>query len=214
MRDLVHLGLADPRYPAALQTHLGHSAPAAIAALGDLHILQRKSLALFCSVKCPGNLIVQTYDLAQKLRAAGVTVIGGFHSPMERECLRILLRSPHPVIICPARSLPKRLAPEFRKPLEEGRLLLLSSFADAVCRADEETAHRRNRLVAALADRIFAAYAAPNSKTELFCREIIAWGKPLYTLAGEANANLLALGAMPIARFLDSVSAVRYGLRP
>ena len=214
MRDLVHLGLADPLYPAALQTHLGHSAPAAIAALGDLHILQRKSLALFCSVKCPGNLIVQTYDLAQKLRAAGVTVIGGFHSPMERECLRILLRSPHPVIICPARSLPKRLAPEFRKPLEEGRLLLLSSFADAVCRADEETAHRRNRLVAALADRIFAAYAAPNSKTELFCREIIAWGKPLYTLAGEANANLLALGAMPIARFLDSVSAVRYGLRP
>ena len=203
MRDLVHLGLADPLYPAALQTHLGHSAPAAIAALGDLHILQRKSLALFCSVKCPGNLIVQTYDLAQKLRAAGVTVIGGFHSPMERECLRILLRSPHPVIICPARSLPKRLAPEFRKPLEEGRLLLLSSFADAVCRADEETAHRRNRLVAALADRIFAAYAAPNSKTELFCREIIAWGKPLYTLAGEANANLLALGAMPIARFLD-----------
>ena len=114
MRDLVHLGLADPLYPAALQTHLGHSAPAAIAALGDLHILQRKSLALFCSVKCPGNLIVQTYDLAQKLRAAGVTVIGGFHSPMERECLRILLRSPHPVIICPARSLPKRLAPEFR----------------------------------------------------------------------------------------------------
>ena len=214
MRYLVHLGLADPLYPAALQTHLGHSAPAAIAALGDLHILQRKSLALFCSVKCPGNLIVQTYDLAQKLRAAGVTVIGGFHSPMERECLRILLRSPHPVIICPARSLPKRLAPEFRKPLEEGRLLLLSSFADAVCRADEETAHRRNRLVAALADRIFAAYAAPNSKTELFCREIIAWGKPLYTLAGEANANLLALGAMPIARFLDSVSAVRYGLRP
>ena len=176
--------------------------------------MQRKSLALFCSVKCPGNLIVQTYDLAQKLRAAGVTVIGGFHSPMERECLRILLRSPHPVIICPARSLPKRLAPEFCKPLEEGRLLLLSSFADAVCRADEETAHRRNRLVAALADRIFAAYAAPNSKTELFCREIIAWGKPLYTLAGEANANLLALGAMPIARFLDSVSAVRYGLRP
>ncbi len=203
MRYLVHLGLDDPRYPAALQTHLGHSAPAAIAALGDLHILQRKSLALFCSVKCPGNLIVQTYDLAQKLRAAGVTVIGGFHSPMERECLRILLRSPHPVIICPARSLPKRLAPEFRKPLEEGRLLLLSSFADAVCRADEETALQRNCLVAALADRIFAAYAAPNSKTELFCREIIAWGKPLYTLAGEANANLLALGAMPIARFLD-----------
>src|SRR5205809_5885525 len=151
MRDLVHLGLADPRYPAALQTHLGHSAPAAIEALGDLHILQRKSLALFCSVKCPGNLIVQTYDLAQKLRAAGVTVIGGFHSPMERECLRILLRSPHPVIACPARGLPKRVPPEFRKALAQGRLLLLSSFADTVRRADAEAAQQRNRFVAALA---------------------------------------------------------------
>ena len=198
MRDLVHLGLADPRYPAALQTHLGHSAPAAIEALGDLHILQRKSLALFCSVKCPGNLIVQTYDLAQKLRREGVTVIGGFHSPMERQCLAILLRSPHPVIVCPARSLPKRVPPEFRQPLEEGRLLLLSPFAVAVNRADEETARHRNRVVAALADQIFAAYAAPNSNTEFFCREILAWRKPLYTLAGDANKNLLALGAKPI----------------
>ena len=198
MRDLVHLGLADPRYPAALQTHLGHSAPAAIEALGDLHILQRKSLALFCSVKCPGNLIVQTYDLAQKLRAAGVTVIGGFHSPMERQCLAILLRSPHPVIVCPARSLPRRVPPEFRQPLAEGRLLLLSPFAVAVNRADEETARHRNRVVAALADQIFAAYAAPNSNTEFFCREILSWRKPLYTLAGDANENLLALGAKPV----------------
>ena len=77
-------------------------------------------------------------------------------------------------------------------------MLLLSPFADAVNRADEETARQRNRFVAALADQIFAAYAAPNSNTEIFCREIIAWGKPLYTLADDANENLLALGAKPI----------------
>ena len=117
---------------------------------------------------------------------------------MERQCLAILLRSPHPVIVCPARSLPRRVPPEFRQPLEEGRLLLLSPFAVAVNRADEETARHRNRVVAALADQIFAAYAAPNSKTEFFCREIIAWSKSLYTFAGVANENLLALGARPI----------------
>jgi hypothetical protein len=32
----------------------------------------------------------------------------------------------------------------------------------------------------------------------LFCAEIIAWRKPLYSFAGEANANLLALGARVI----------------
>ena len=189
---------SDLRYPVALTTHLGDRAPELVSVIGNLEILQRKTLALFCSVRCPGNLIVQTYDLAHKLRRAGVTVIGGFHSPMERQCLAILLRSPHPVIVCPARSLRKRVPPEFRQPLEEGRLLLLSPFAVAVNRADEETARHRNRVVAALADQIFAAYAAPNSNTEFFCREILAWRKPLYTLAGDANENLLALGAKPI----------------
>ena len=193
-----HLRRSDVRYPVALKTHLGDRAPEIVSALGNLEILQRKTLALFCSVRCPGNLIVQTYDLAHKLRRAGVTVIGGFHSPMERQCLAILLRSPHPVIVCPARSLPRRVPTEFRQPLEERRLLLLSPFDDAVNRADEETARQRNHFVAALADQIFAAYAAPNSGTECFCREIIAWRKPLYTFAGDANENLLALGAKPI----------------
>ena len=194
----VRLNQLDPRYPPALTTHLGRAAPGCVSGLGDPEILKRKALALFCSVKCPGHLIVQTYDLAQKLRNAGVTVIGGFHSPMERQCLAILLRSPHPVIACPARGLPKRLPPEFRKPLADGRLLLLSPFADALRRADDETAQQRNRFVAALADRIFVAFAAPRGKTEFFCREIVAWQKPLYTFAGNANENLLALGAKPI----------------
>lgn len=39
------------------------------------------------------------------LRDAGVTVIGEFHSPMEKECLNILLRGSQPIIVCPARSL-------------------------------------------------------------------------------------------------------------
>jgi len=193
-----HLRQSDLRYPAALRTCLGDRAPERVSALGNLEVLQRKTLALFCSVRCPGNLIVQTYDLAHKLRRAGATVIGGFHSPMERQCLAILLRSPHPVIVCPARSLPKRLPAEFRQPLEERRLLLLSPFDETINRADEETARQRNHFVAALADRIFAAYAAPNSHTEWFCHEILAWRKPLLTFAGRANENLLALGAKPI----------------
>jgi predicted Rossmann fold nucleotide-binding protein DprA/Smf involved in DNA uptake len=155
-------------------------------------------------------LIVQTYDLAHKLRRAGVTVIGGFHTPMERHCLTILLRSPHPVVVCPARSLPRRVASEYRQPLEERRLLLLSPFAEGVNRSDEESARHRNRFVAALAAHIFAAYAAPNSHTEQFCREIVAWGKPLYTLAGESNQNLVSLGAKPVN--LNDLSGLEPGV--
>jgi predicted Rossmann fold nucleotide-binding protein DprA/Smf involved in DNA uptake len=197
MPQPVFIPSTDVKYPGSLRDYLGQHAATQVSALGNLDILQTKSVALFCSVKCPGDLILQTYDLAQKWRDQGVTVISGFHSPMERECLNILLRSPHAVIICPARNLPRRLEPEFKRPLDEGRLLLLSAFPDSITRPTIETAHQRNRVVAALAERIFVAYAQPNSKTELFCREVIAWGKPLHTHAAPANQNLIALGATP-----------------
>src|SRR5438876_875609 len=141
----------DERYPANLGRYLGSAAPDAIFASGRVGILMNQPLALFCSVKCPGNQILQTYDLAQKWRKAGLIVISGFHSPMERECLRILLRSPHPVILCPARGLPKRIPPEWKQPLQDGRLLVLSPFPERIDRASVETAAQRNRFIAALA---------------------------------------------------------------
>ncbi len=189
----------DPGFPSVLSSILGENAPPRLAALGNLNILNQKSLALFCSVKCPGNLILQTYDLAQSLRQSGVTVIGGFHSPMEQECLTILLRGSQPIIVCPARSLQgMRIPADYRQPLETGRLLLLSPFGGKDRRATEETARFRNRFVAALANAIFVAHAEPKSKTEQFCGEVLEWGKPLYTLAGDANTNLLSMGAKPL----------------
>jgi hypothetical protein len=102
--EIVRLAQDNLRYPPALKTHLGADAPARIAALGNLDILQRRTLALFSSIRCPGNLILQTYDLAQNLRQQGITVIGGFHSPMERETLTILLRGAQGVVLCHARE--------------------------------------------------------------------------------------------------------------
>jgi predicted Rossmann fold nucleotide-binding protein DprA/Smf involved in DNA uptake len=167
--------------------------------LGNLDILRQKKLALFCSVKCPGNLILQTYDFARILRDEGVTIIGGFHSPMEKECLTLLLRGMQPIIICPARSIERmRIPGEWKAPLAEGRLLLLSPFAEKMRRATVDLARKRNELVAALADEVFVAHAAPGSKTEYFCHDVLAWGKPLLTLESDENAGLIARGAKPI----------------
>jgi hypothetical protein len=73
-------------------------------------VAHRPYLALLCSVRCPGDLILAAYNLVVALRAAGVTVIGGFHAPMERECLR-LLRGRQPVIVCPARGVERMRVP-------------------------------------------------------------------------------------------------------
>jgi hypothetical protein len=128
-----------------------------------------------------------------------VTVIGGFHSPKEREFLAALLRGPQSVIVSPARALGNaRIPTEWKKPLEDGRLLLLSPFEDKLRRATAALAQERNRFVAALADEVFIAYAAAGGKTEVFAREIIRWGKSVYTLDDPANAALISLGAKPI----------------
>ena len=58
--------------------------------IGNDQILQRQLIAFFCSVRCPGNLIIKTYDLAQTWRVEEQPIIGGFHSPVEKEVLKIL----------------------------------------------------------------------------------------------------------------------------
>lgn len=168
--------------------------------LGNINNLKQKKLAIFCSVKCPGHLILKAHDLSQSLRQAGVTVIGGFHSPMEQECLRILLRGTQPIIICPARSLGgMRISIEHKKAIEKGRLLFLSPFKEGQRRNTVETAMERNRFVAAFADAVFVAHASPNSKIEKFCHEVVKFGKPLYTFESEANKFLINIGAKPLS---------------
>ena len=194
--EIIQVYNESPDYPVALQHFLGDKVPKTITATGAIDLLANKSLAFFCSVKCPGNLILRTHDFAQQLKQAPVTIIGGFHSPVERECLTILLRSTNPLIICPARGIENmRIPADCKKPLAEGRLLLLSPFSGKQHRATAEMASYRNEVVAALAEQIFVAYAEPSGKTERFCQRIIEWQKPLYTFASEANANLISLGA-------------------
>ena len=196
--ESVSLRRGSAPYPAGLDRYLADRAPATITALGNLDILAGKTLALFCSVKCPGKLILQTYDFTHTLRDAGTTLIGGFHSPMEKECLAVLLRGAQPVIVCPARSLEgMRIPAGWRQPLATGRLLLLSPFEQGPRRATVELAQARNRLVAAIADAIFVAYAEAGSKTESFALEVLSWGKPLFTLPGDENQTLIHRGAQP-----------------
>ena len=170
-----------------------------MAYIGDLDILARRKVALFCSVQCPGGLIIGAHDLAQALRRSEIAVVSGFQSPVEQECLTILLRGPVPLILCPARSIGRMtIRPEWRAPIESGRLLLLSIFAEHHRRPTAQLAMERNRLVAAFADIVFVVHAAPSSKTVEFCREVRAVAKAMYTLDDPANTELISFGAKAV----------------
>lgn len=186
-------------YPPNIELSLGEDSPATISMIGNEDILSNRKLALFCSSKCPGSVILKTYDLTQKLRAQGRTMISGFHSPMEKECLDILLRSSNPVIICPARGLGKmRIREEWKRPISENRLLILSPFPPEMKRGTAKDAQYRNLFVAALTDEILIAHAAKGSKLNNLAQKIASWGKPLFTLQGDANKNLTKLGYKPV----------------
>lgn len=206
--NILRIKKGDAGYPSIVFQYLGNNAPKGarcnvplqLSAIGNPDILHHQKLAIFCSAKCPGDLILQTYDLAQKLREEGITVISGFHSPIEQECLRLLLRGDQPIIICLARSIERlRIRREYRKRLVEGRLLILSSFTANQPRPTVAMSLYRNHFVVALADRIFVPYAAPGSKTEKFCQEIIAWEKPVFTFESNFNQNLILRGAHPMS---------------
>lgn len=199
MMNVIRIYKNNSNYPGVLNLYLNNTAPEVIAVIGNLSILKNKRLGVLSSVKCPGAIILKTYDLMRDLRAKGVAVISGFHSPMEQECLNILLRGKQSVIVCRARSIEgMRLRGEYKQPLADGRLLLLSPFDARQPRITVENAIIRNRFVAVLADAAFVAYAEPGGKTEQFCREIASWGKRIYTFEDGANANLLELGAKSI----------------
>jgi predicted Rossmann fold nucleotide-binding protein DprA/Smf involved in DNA uptake len=161
----------DSRYPARLRQRLGTDAPPELTALGNLELLSKPMTALFCSARCPGNVILHAYDQAAQWRDSGHCVISGFHSPVEKECLRILLRGEPPIITCPARALPQRIAPELQAPLAAGRLLILSAFGPGEARITAGLAARRNAIVSALATDTLILHATPGGRLETSLRQ-------------------------------------------
>lgn len=148
------------RYPSLLRERLGDQAPEILCTQGNLELLALPKTALFCSARCPGSAILTAYDQAAKWRDQGRCVISGFHSPVEQECLRILLRGTQPIIICLARALYSKIPPEWKKPFADNRLLILSAFPSEK-RVTADLAQRRNEIVAALADEVYFACIAP-----------------------------------------------------
>jgi len=196
---------ANPTSPGLLKRKEIRSEFPTLWAIGNLAILNGNLLGLFCSVKCPGRIILKTYDTMRVLRDSGISVVSGFHSPIEKDCLDILLKGTQPIVVCPARSMVRmRIPKEWRKAINAGRMLLLSPFDEKKKRQTVSSARIRNQLVTKLCRKIFIPYADAESKTERLCHEIIAADKTIHAFES-SRGNCSALSGAILIRSAKSV---------
>lgn len=166
-------------WPRQLDERLKSAAPSSLMVIGSQRLLAERKVGLFCSVRCPDDTALRAYDACRKLRDEGMALISGFHSPVEKECLKILLQGTQPIIVSPARSVRKmRIPAEWRAALEGNRLLILSRFEQSPRRADSGSARRRNELVAALSDEVLIIHAEPGGGIERISELVDRWRIP------------------------------------
>lgn len=106
----------DSRFPQSLNHSLQDLCPQRIAAIGNSAILRQPLTALFCSNRCPGSVLLRAFDKITQLRDAGRAVISGFHTPVEKECLAILLRGTSPSSSAPPAALTATVSRPHGKP--------------------------------------------------------------------------------------------------
>jgi hypothetical protein len=102
------LGSSDAEFPEKVANVLRVHKYNHVNIIGDRSILDNQLVGLCCSRRCSGEAILQTYNLARVLRDNGSAAIGGFHSSMEKECLRLLIKGQQLIVIVPARSIDLR----------------------------------------------------------------------------------------------------------
>jgi predicted Rossmann fold nucleotide-binding protein DprA/Smf involved in DNA uptake len=122
--------------------------------IGNIELLQLPKTAFLSSRNISPQSVIACYDWATQQRSAGRCVISGFHSQLEKDVLRFLLKGKQPLILVLGRSLYKKTPEEFIKPLEENRLLMVSVVSQTTNRQSVESAMIRNKYIIENADEV------------------------------------------------------------
>lgn len=190
--------LFDPRLP-----------PPPVACIGSPQLLHRPRLSIVCSAHCPGSIALETYRIARNALPEGPTVIGGFHSPMERTVFDLLTTRHVPVVVCPGRRIQSRSVPFAWAPaIADGRMTVLSPFAPGRRRVDRGLAGQRNAFVAALGATVFVPYARAGGAVAELVMTLLGLGRRVCTVQDRETEGLVVLGAEAL-RTEDLIAMVR-----
>lgn len=128
---------------------------------GNKKLLELRKVAFLCSRTVSSRAILRCYDWATQINNEKV-IIGGFQSKMEKDVLHFLFKSKHSIILVIARQMYKELPEELIEPMNDGRLLIISTSPKSV-RTSKDTAQKRNKYISQIADEIVFGYIAKES---------------------------------------------------
>ncbi|MBR5062373.1 MAG: hypothetical protein IKX24_09585 [Prevotella sp.] len=130
--------------------------------LGNKDLLNEQKTAFLAASAIPLDMVLKCYDWAAGKHDG--CVVSGFSSKLEKDVLHFLLKAECPIILVLARKMYKVLPEELKKPLEQGRLLIISTSNSP--RQSKQTAFERNKYVCELADSIFFVGVTPQSSLQ------------------------------------------------
>ena len=134
---------------------------------GNLDIIKKYPvIGVLASGKAPGPVVWESYQFFYALRDAGVTIAGGWHSPLEKGILDALIEGNVNVAFFAAKGLKARgFQQKFKLLDRKSRGLMISPFPDNVTKINSTEGPRlRNELLAAISDILLIPYIKPRGK--------------------------------------------------
>ena len=95
-----------------------------------------------------------------------------FSQPVGKRCVALSAQRQTAHYFGIGKRLEKKLEPEFVKPIEQDRLLIVTPFDKSVKRISIQSAQVRNQLMISLDDQITIGYASPSGQLEALIKGI------------------------------------------
>ncbi|MEK7399098.1 MAG: hypothetical protein AAB116_19350 [Candidatus Poribacteria bacterium] len=169
---------------------------------GNIELLKRTPVAIFCSREIPLSIYHQANELFLKMFSLPLILAGGWQSAMEKRMLKnckIQNASACPQIIYfLAKGIKNFSLPDYlEKPYNEGNLLVISPYLKQKCISIKRV-QVRDKLILRLIDRYLFLYINPGGQLEALYEKCLQKEKMVYLLKHHLNAE----------RFRDNVKLI------
>ena len=134
---------------------------------GNKDLLDRPLVAFFASRTAPPEALALATHWANMIAQTDKVIISGFHSPIERAVLDILLAHKRPVVVALGRALYRKVPAHMQVAFNENRILFISYRPSS--RPSLSNSQLRNWAITDLADEIiFAPFESSSQLSTLY----------------------------------------------